>query len=904
MFSANVRDLPFKEFIQIVEENTGASFYYLNSWFDGVNITVSGDSLSLNEVLRTSLLPAAYNFYISQRKEVFISRGRAIVTELPEYSSLGRSDNETASGESERELTTAEQRYVEGRKLRIRETIVVGEQISGASQKASIVYGKMTDRETGEPLIGATIYIQELEMGAATDVNGRFSIVLPPSRYSVDFSCMGMETEHYFLDVKGSGSMDIMMEKALISITEIVVSADRFHNVRGKQMGFERLNYKMIQEVPVVLGEKDLLKVAQMLPGVQSVGEGATGFNVRGSGADQNMIYVNRVPVFNSSHLFGFFSSLNPDIVKDFSLYKSNLPASFGGRLSSFFDISTRQGNMNRFTARGGISPVTGHIAVEGPIVKNKSSFVLSARSTYSDWLLKQLDDPELRNSDASFYDFAGTFTYEPDQNNLIKIFGYYSRDKFTLGSTNTFDYSNSGTSVLLEHRFNTRLSSDIAAVFGRYSFWTRDKTVASYAYEQNYNIDHYEFKTDFTWVSLGAHKLNFGGNAIYYHLNRGLVEPYGEASLRSPVNLGIDNGVEAALYVADEINLGSNWTIYAGLRYAFFAALGPSSVLKFGEDLPHQKSYITDTLQFNAGDVVKQYAGLEPRLALKYLLGKQNSLKVSYNRSRQFLFMLSNSIAISPTDQWKLCDYNIVPPYVDQVSAGYYHDFQKQGINTSLEFYHKWITNVVEYRDGASFITSPYVELETLQGKQETYGLELMVKKTTGKLSGWISYSYSRSIMKIDSDIPGENINGGLAYPSNYDRPHNLNLVSNYKINRRLSFSANMVYITGRPVTYPVSIFYSEGIEYIHYSSRNAYRIPDYFRIDLSINLEGNLNRRKAAHSYWMLNVYNLTGRKNAYSVFFKSEEGQINAYKLSIFGQPVITLSWNFKFGNYASE
>ncbi|MCK4880415.1 MAG: TonB-dependent receptor, partial [Bacteroidales bacterium] len=294
----------------------------------------------------------------------------------------------------------------------------------------------------------------------------------------------------------------------------------------------------------------------------------------------------------------------------------------------------------------------------------------------------------------------------------------------------------------------------------------------------------------------------------------------------------------------------------------------------------------------------------LEPRLALNFMLGANNSLKLSYNRVNQFMFMLSNTIAISPTDQWKLCDYNITPPHVDQFSLGFYQDFPRGGVNTSLEVYYKTVENVVDYRDGASFISTPHVETVTLQGEQEAYGIEALLKKSAGKLSGWVAYSYSRSIMQVDSPFPGERINYGEPYPSNFDRPHNLSIVTNIKLNRRLSFSANMVYITGRPVTYPISIYYMDGIQFVDYADRNSYRIPDYFRVDLSINLEGNLRERKLFHSYWMLNFYNVTGRQNAYSVYFQNDEGTINGYKLSIFGQTVITLSWNFKLGNYASE
>jgi hypothetical protein len=332
--------------------------------------------------------------------------------------------------------------------------------------------------------------------------------------------------------------------------------------------------------------------------------------------------------------------------------------------------------------------------------------------------------------------------------------------------------------------------------------------------------------------------------------------------------------------------------------------SLGPNEVQVYGEGEPHLPGSVIDVIDAGPYELIKTYTGLEPRVAVNFMMGANNSLKLSYNRVNQYMFMLSNTIAISPTDQWKLCDYNIVPPYVDQVSLGFYQDFPRGGINTSLEVYYKKINNVVDYRDGASFISTPNVETVTLQGEQEAYGFEALLRKNAGKLSGWLAYSYARSMMLVDSPLPNERINFGNPYPSNFDRPHNLSLVTNIKLNRRLSFSGNVVYTTGRPVTYPVSIYYLDDQQFIDYADRNSYRIPDYFRVDLSINLEGNLRERKLFHSYWMLNFYNVTARKNAYSIYFQNDDGTINGYKLSIFGRTVITLSWNFKLGNYASE
>ncbi len=902
IFKGTFQDVPFGEFVRDVEQQTGVRFFFLETWIKGVRVTASGEALSLRRTLDKTLLPAGLYYHLEGGRQIYLSNRQAFVPQLPDYS--GSAGRPGQPEDDSRGLTSTEQRYIDGRKAGRLETLTVGDREEGGGKNVAVLHGKISDRETGDPLIGATIYFEELQKGTATDVNGRFNMVVRPGKYTVEFKCMGMEDRHNYLEVLSDGDLAIAMEKSIIALTEVVVHANRYHNVRGTQMGFDRLNYKVLKEVPVVMGEKDILKVIQMLPGVQTVGEGAAGFNVRGSAADQNMIYVNKVPVYNSSHLFGFFTSFSPDIVKDFTLYKSNLPASYGGRLASFFDITARQGNLNKYTARGGVSPVTARLSLEGPIQKGKSSFILAGRSTYSDWILGRLEDQELRESKANFNDLSGMLTWEPGEKTLIKAFGYYSHDFFRLGTTNQYEYNNAGGSININRRLSSRLNGDLALVYGTYDFTTVDEQVASESWTQSYRIEHYEAKVDMAWLSLGKHKLTFGGNAILYNLDRGDVIPYGDISMRVPVELGLEKGLETAVYLADEITLTPRLTLYGGLRFATYLSLGPDQAQVYGEGLPLQPGSVVDVINAGPYELLKTYTGLEPRVSLNFMLGANNSLKFSYNRVNQFLFMLSNTVAISPTDQWKLCDYNISPPYVDQVSLGFYQDFPRGGLNTSLEVYYKKIHDVVDYRDGASFISTPHVETATLQGQQEAYGFEALFKKNIGKLSGWVAYSYSRSIMEVDSPLPTERINFGDPYPSNFDRPHNLSVVTNVKLNRRLSFSANMVYTTGRPVTYPVSIYYVDGMQFVDYASRNSYRIPDYFRVDFSINLEGNLKERKLFHSYWMLNFYNATGRKNAYSVYFQNDEGSINGYKLSIFGQMVVTLSWNFKLGNYASE
>jgi hypothetical protein len=670
------------------------------------------------------------------------------------------------------------------------------------------------------------------------------------------------------------------------------------------QMGFEFISSRSIKEIPMVMGEKDILKVAQMLPGVQSAGEGSSGLIVRGGSADQNLFYINRLPVYNTAHLFGFFSAFSPDIVNNFSLYKSNIPAKYGGRVSSVFDINTRQGNKKEFFGKGGISPVTGHIAVEGPIVKDKSSFVLSYRGTYSDWLLSRIDDINIRNSNASFYDLTGTVNAEISDKHILKAFIYRSADRFSLSTTNDYEYANTGGTVSWKYTVAPSLHADFTVVASQYEFGTNDKTNPSEAYSHDYELGHYEFRTDLTHILGSKHRLNYGFNVINYALDRGDILPYGEDSRRIEIDLGMENGLETAVYVSDEISLTPRLSLLAGLRYSFYTLLGPADVYTYTPGLPKARINMESIESYDKGEAIKWYHGPEPRAALNYILGENNSVKVSYNRIRQYLFLLSNTIAISPTDQWKLTDYHLKPLIGDQVSLGYYHNFNKQGFTTSAEVYKKWVSNVVEYKDGADFISADPSEMSLLQGEQDVYGAEFMIRKNTGKLTGWLSYSYSRSFILVNDEQTGEQINKGEVYPSNYDKPHSLQLVTNYRTSRRLSYSVNVVYNSGRPVTYPAAIYYSEGRQILHYSGRNEYRIPDYFRVDLSINYEGNLLEKKWLHSTWSFNVYNLLGRKNVYSVYFEANEGQVQGYKLSVFARPIFSLTWNFKFGNYASE
>lgn len=902
--SGNFENTSFTEFISLVEKSTDARFFFDARSVKDLKINASGSGIKLSEVLGKTLASSNLRFFIDKYHNVIIFTGIApIVKELPDFKPEKSGKTLIVQPETNG-LTDAEKKYLEGKTSVEIETLISGNRKQVVQGRNCVVSGRITDQETGEPLVGATVFITETGTGTSTDGDGYFRILLKPGKYDARANCVSMKEKNFKLEVYGDGSLNIPMEKRLINIGEVTITGNKNDNVAGIQMGFDKVTTKNMKEIPVALGERDLLKVAQLLPGVQTAGEGSSGLIVRGGTADQNLFYLNKVPVYNTSHLFGFFTAFSPDVVSDFTLYKSNIPASFGGRVSSVFDIATRQGNKKKFFGQGGISPITGHFELEGPVIKDKSSFVVSARSSYSDWLLKQMKDINLRNSNAGFYDVSASINSELNNKNLLKLFGYKSYDQFTLSNTDDYQYSNNGGAASWKHLFSSSLSADFSAVYSQYWFSHNNKKNITEAYSHKYILDHKEIKADFNYLTASNHKFQFGGSYILYNLDRGNIRPYGEDSRRIPIELGKEKGFESALYISDEFSLFPKMTVQGGLRYSLFGQLGPEEIAEYKPGLPKNKENISNTRTFGNNKIIKTYSGPELRLAMNYRLGGDNSFKASYNRIRQYIFMLTNTMAVSPDDQWKLTDYHIRPPVSDQVSVGYYHDLPKKGYSSSFEIYRKWTHDIVEYKDGVSFISDEKTETQLLQGNQDSYGFELMIRKNTGNTTGWLSYSWSNSTILVGSRIPEEQINFGKRYPSNYDRPHSLNLVTNMRYSRRISSSFNMVYSTGRPITYPVAVYSYEGKYLLHYSKRNQYRLPDYFRIDASLNMEGNLLSRKAIHSSWMLNVYNLLGRRNAYSVFFESDQGNVKGYKLSVFARPVVTLSWNFKFGNYANE
>ncbi|MBN1602318.1 MAG: carboxypeptidase-like regulatory domain-containing protein, partial [Chitinispirillaceae bacterium] len=523
--SGSFNNTPFVDFVEEIENNTSLRFYFISDWVKEIRITASGNNLSLGKILDAKLKELGMQLY-REGNSIFIFPGEGIVTELPSFIQAAK----TSGIEQDTvDITSAEKKYQESKMTAARTVLEIGNKKLNKENSKCLVNGKIIDKTNSEPLIGATVYIGELKTGAVTDLDGRFKLTLKPGRYQVAVDYVSMKRQEFIFQVYSSGSVTIELKKSLIELGEVTISANRYDHVKGMQMGYDRITSKTIKEIPVVLGEKDILRVAQMLPGVLNVGEGSSGFNVRGSSADQNMFYINKIPVYNTSHLFGFFTSFSPDIVSDFTLYKGNIPASYGGRLSSVFNITTRQGSKKKFFSQGGVSPVTAHFSLEAPVIKNKLSMVTSFRSSYSDWILKKIKDPDISKSNAFFCDGTLSANAEINDKNLLKAFMYVSNDRFSLSAKNDYQYANKGSSLVWKHVFSSSLSVDIAAVFSSYSYENTNKVNLSTAFTQSYQIDHYETRADFNLQNTSDHKLEFGVSNIYYDLDRGDIEPFGE---------------------------------------------------------------------------------------------------------------------------------------------------------------------------------------------------------------------------------------------------------------------------------------------------------------------------------------------------------------------------------------
>lgn len=892
VISIKAQNLPMPLFIKEVEAKTDYRFYYVGSWIDSLVVDQDLENKPVNEILNAAFQHTKLQYHIDGNKII-------LTNNIPIFEGLALNFFSKAHPDTSETNYSFRREYIPDTQVEKKgenKIIEIGRKQFTSKGKPTLV-GYIKEKKTNEAISGASIFIEKLSRGVTSNAAGFYSLSVPPGSYTVVVRHVGMIPEKKTLMIYSDGNLDFLLTEDVISLKEVVVESDRDANTSSTQMGKSIIDMKSIKNVPKVLGENDILRVALMLPGVKTVGEGSAGLNVRGGNADQNLIQLNEATIYNPSHFLGFFSVFNADAIKTSELYKSGIPAQYGGRLSSIFDVQLKDGNQNKFSGNGGIGPVSARLTLELPLNKEKTSIIFGGRTTYSDWILHQIPSSTLKNSNASFYDLMGRLTHKFNENNSIALSYYYSHDKYNLGNDSAFSYSNSLTSFQWRTSINRNLHSLLSITHSDYNYNIDYTRIQQNAFHLGFGIKESNLKWDFNYYR-GVHKLDFGVQSKLYDLNPGFINPYGDSSLVKSQQVQLERALENAVYVADNIEITPKLSIYAGLRFSSFTSFGPRNIYAYAAGQPKDNSTVIDSAAYNRNQPIKTFQGPEYRFSARYSLPGQSSIKVSYNRTRQYVHMLTNTVSVSPTTTWKLSDPNVLPQLADQISGGFYKKKFNNIIEASVEVYYKWLNNVIDYKIGSELILNKRIEQDILQGKGRAYGAEFLLRKRNGKLNGWIGYTYSRTFLRMDGLYQNEKINNGNYYPANYDKPHDVSVVANYKFTRRYSLSMNFVYNTGRPITYPIGQYEFGGGYKINYSDRNQFRIPDYIRLDLGVNIEGNHKIKNLAHGFWSISIYNVLGRKNPYSIYFKSENGVIQGYKLSIFGAPIPTITYNFRF------
>jgi len=898
-FSFQFNNASIQEVVNSIENESDYSFYFIEEWFNEYSITNNFSELTIDQLLNELFNETLINFYINKDHKIILTQNNIIYDSLP-YGYFNKTEKISSEIITQQETVNTPVFVNDATATKIEkiETIRIGKENRNNSTEKFKLKGIITNFIDGEPIADLAIIVDGNKIGAVTNKKGEYSLNLMNGLHIVETRSLAFEEVKKRIIIFNDGILNFQLKESYEGLDEVVINANIDKNIKEVAIGKSAINVEKSKNIPLVLGERDIFKVAMTLPGITSAGEGAAGYNVRGGKTDQNLILLDNATLYNPSHFFGIFSAVNPFTTEDVTIYKGNIPAQFGGRLSSVFDITSKDANTEKFKGEASIGPVTSNLALEIPVVKDTSAILVGGRGTYSNWILKSLDRKELKKSKATYYDVIAKYTHKFNDNNELRVAGYFSRDAFSITSDSLYSYNNRLASLQWDHTFNEKHTANFIVTNSGYTFKIDYNGNSINDFKLDYSINETQLKLSFNYKLNEVHHLNYGLTPKYYSILPGNVKPKGSSSIINELKIPKEKAIEAAVYISDNIRVNELLSVDLGLRYSFYAALGKSNQNLYENDMPKNESTFIGTKEYGNNEFIKTYANPEVRISARYSILPDLSIKASFNNGYQYIHSLSNNTTVSPTDTWKLSDLNIKPQQSKQYSLGIFKNFQDHMYELSLEGYYKQMDNVLDYKVGAQLLLNESIERDVLQGKGKSYGIEFLVKKTMGKWNGWLGYTYSRSFVKLDGKFPEEIVNSGDYFPSNYDKPHDISLVANYKITQRLSLSANAVYQTGRPVTVPVGSYIINNAEYVLYSDRNQYRIPDYYRLDLSINLEGNHKIKKLAHSYWNFSIYNVLGKNNPYSVFFVTENGEVKAYQSSIFSIPIPTLTYNFKF------
>ncbi len=871
---------PISTVLNSLEEEYQIKFYYNEEWLTNQYISIDFDSIRLESALDKIFESTPCDFEIVRGKYIVLLP-KEHVAAVRGYMTDHR-DDEVVS-----------------------DLIILGNPVLAGKAKTATITGKVFDGKTGEPMLGATVWAQNTQDAVVTDIYGNYSITLPPGIYKIQFSSVGFETKDVEVKLISSDKLDFELFQETVNLAEVqVVANSAKRNIQSTQMGMVELSSKAIKELPSLGGEQDVVKSFMLMPGVQTSGEFSSGINVRGGSEDQNLYLINGAPVFNTTHLFGMVSVVNPDAVKNATLYKGHIPSEYGERISSVMDISTNYNDNKKSYTAGGIGLYTSRLMTKQSLFKDRATLSLGGRAGYPTWILHQIQDYDLQNSSAFFYDMFATFNYSLRDHKILLSY-YNSYDNLDYAGTYNYNYHNSLLSLIWNHKIGTGFQGKFTFAQSGYRRESADEGYGQNASLIKSDLNYFSGKYSLTYLKKENHIPEIGIQAIVYRINPGEQSPLNSESYVEELTLDQEQSAKVSLYANDKIDLTDRMTVDVGLHASLYSYLGPKNMYEYTSITNPTEDNNTGVTSYANGEIIKQYSGLEPRISVLYRLSENSSLKLNYNRNKQYISLLSYTSVSNPADIWKLSDQYIKPISAHQVAAGIYKNFHSNLIETSAEIYYKHLDNVHEYINDADIEMNDHIETELTDVTGRNYGVEIMAKKSGGSLQGWISYTYSRSFYKTDGVSSEDIINDNNWYSSAYDKPHNVSVVMNYFLNKRMRFSATFNYSTGRPVTLPEYQYNSGGYTLIYYSSRNKYRLPDYHRLDLSFTMDENLKKSRKWKGSWTLSILNVYARKNAYSIFYeKQTPGYYNnnkiysLYKLYVIGTPLPTLTYNFRF------
>lgn len=774
------------------------------------------------------------------------------------------------------------------------------------AQEKFTIHGTITDASNGEALFGATVYFQGSISGTTTNEYGFYSISAPTGDFTLVVSYIGFKELAQTIHLTASQQLDVEISASANQLKEVIIMAEGSGriNIKKPQMSVIKLQAATIKQIPAVMGEIDLIKTIQMLPGVTNNGEGASGFNVRGGAVDQNLVLLDEAIIYNTSHFFGLFSVFNNDAIKDVKLYKGDIPAKFGGRISSVLDVRQKEGNKKKFSVNGGIGLISSRLSLEGPLYNNKGSFLLAGRTTYAQIFMKMSN--ELKDNTISFYDLNLKTNYRLNDRNKFYLSSYFGRDIFNINNTLKNNYGNISANLRWNHIFNEKLFSNLSVIYSKYDY----QFILDFAkFDWISNIENYNAKYDLRYYANDVLKIDMGASIINYNLNPGEIMPTALDSPINPLKLDEKNAIESALYVSVAHEINEKLTAQYGVRYSNFNRLGGQNITLYDQNLPviynaslgiYERGTVVGEKYYKKKESIKTFGNFEPRLGLSYQLDAHSSLKGSYTRSVQYLHLLSNTSSVTPLDVWTTSGTYIKPQKSDQYAVGFYKEFLNQQYTLELETYYKTTANRIDYIDGSNLIGNNTIETEILNGEARAYGMEFMLRKNTGAFTGWIAYTLSKASQRSPGGKSGgSGINDGNWYNTSYDRTHDISITAAYKCSSTWSFSANVIYQTGRPVTYPNGQYEYQGLSITSYSERNTNRLPAYHRLDISGTYSPLSKTKRSWKGEWIFGIYNVYNRKNAASVTFAQNDqtGMNEATRTSIFGI-IPSITYNFKF------